>query len=122
MERHDHGSADGRLQPDHPHVILKAEQHWVCPNCPATAVTEGQTNRFHRCTGLRLILAPMVLEGTVCRVRAVDPEDYVGSGDVRCDGEGRPVSAVVTERPDGSNDCVAFAAPARMLMTGIEQR
>lgn len=109
------------MQPDHPHVILEAEQHWVCPNCPATAVTEGQTNRFHRCTGLKLLIAPMVLEGTRCRVRAVEREDYVGREDVRCDAEGRPVAAVVTERPDGSNDCVAFASTAHLRMTSMEQ-
>lgn len=122
MERDDHGAADGCVRSDHPHVILNAEQHWVCPNCPATAVTEGQTNRFHRCTGLKLLLAPMVLEGTVCRVRAVEREDYVGDEVVRCDAEGRPVAAVVTERPDGSNDCAAFAPVARLRAAGIDAR
>lgn len=55
----------------------------------------------------------MVLEGTDCRVRAVEREDYIGGALVQYDGEGRPVSAVVTERPDGSNDVQVFAPTAK---------
>jgi hypothetical protein len=122
VEHHDHGSADSGVQPDHPYVILHAEQRWVCPNCPATAVTEGQTNRFHRCTGLRLLLAPMVLEGTRCKVVAREREDYVGRETVQCDGEGRPVAAIMTVRDDGE-DCTVLAPAARMRMVsdGVER-
>jgi hypothetical protein len=55
----------------------------------------------------------MVLEGTRVSVRAVVREDYVGSEDVRYDGEGRPVMAVVTERDDGMDRAV-FAPTARV--------
>lgn len=94
-------------------MILTGEQHWVCPNCPATAVTEGADNRFHPCAGLAGLLAPMVLDGVRCMVRAVLREDYVGGEDVRTDGEGRPVMAVTTTRDDGQ-DCVVYAPTARL--------
>lgn len=92
-------------------MILSGEQHWVCPNCPATAVTEGADNRYHSCPGLAGLLAPMVLEGVRCRVRAVLREDYIGGEAVRLDGEGRPVMAVVTTRDDGE-DRTVFAPTA----------
>ncbi|WP_030248089.1 hypothetical protein [Streptomyces sp. NRRL S-455] len=94
-------------------MILTGEQHWVCPNCPATAVTAGADNRFHPCPGLAGLLAPMVLEGVRARVRAVLREDYVSGEDVRYDGDGRPVTSVVTERDDGQ-DCAVFAPTARV--------
>jgi hypothetical protein len=94
-------------------VILDARQHWVCPNCTATAVTVGADNRFHTCPGLAGILAPMVLDGVRCEVRAVVREDYVGGEDVRYDGTGRPVMAVVTTRDDGQ-DRVVYAPSARV--------
>lgn len=93
-------------------MILTPEKRWFCPNCPATAVTAGADNRFHPCPGLAGLLAPMVLEGTRVSVRAVLREDYVGREDVRYDGEGRPVAAVVTEREDGMDRAV-FAPTAR---------
>lgn len=90
---------------------LDGEQRWSCPNCPATAVTRNEPNRFHNCPGLKGFIAPLVLDGTRCKVEAVEREDYVGSEDVRLDGEGRPIMSVVTTRNDGQ-DCVAFAATA----------
>ena len=114
MGRHHHGSADAGGQPVHPDVILSGEQHWVCPNCPATAVTAGADNRFHPCPGLAGLLAPMVLDGVRCRIRAVVREDYVGREDVRRDGNGRPVMSVVVERDTGQ-DCVVFAPSARVM-------
>lgn len=91
---------------------LAAERHWSCPNCTITDFTRGNVqNRFHACPGLKGLTAPLVLDGTDCKVEAVEREDYVGSEDVRRDGEGRPVMSVVTIREDGQ-DCVAFAATA----------
>lgn len=89
-------------------MILTAEQHWVCPNCTATAVTVGRPNRFHNCPGLLGFLAPMVLEGVRCKVVAETREDYVGREDVRLDAAGRPVMAVRTVREDGE-DLAVFA-------------
>jgi hypothetical protein len=94
-------------------LILDGEQRWTCPNCTATARTRGQDNRFHACPGLAGLLAPMVPDGVRARVRAVVREDYVGGEDVRCDGEGRPVAAVVTTREDGE-DCTVFAPAAHV--------
>lgn len=95
-------------------MILEGEQHWGCPNCPATAVTVGQPNRLHNCPGLRGLIAPLILDGVRCRVRAVEREDYVGREDVRRDGDGRPMAAVLTERADGSNDVMVFPSTVHM--------
>lgn len=92
-------------------MIIDAEQHWVCPNCPATAVTTGQPNRFHHCPGLRGLLAPLVLEGVRCKVVAEERQDYVGREDVRYDADGRAVMAVRTVRDDGE-DLAVFAPTA----------
>lgn len=97
-------------------MILKAEQYWVCPNCPVTAVTVGAPNRFHVCSGLRGMLAPLVLEGTRCRVVAEVREDYVGREDVRYDSSGRPIMAVRTVREDGED--LAVFAPTAYIRLG----
>lgn len=90
-------------------VILNGEQRWSCPNCSHRDMTFGLDNRFHECRGLAGLLAPMVRDGIVARVRAVPREDYVRGEDVRHDGNGRPVLAVETEREDGVD--VAVYAP-----------
>lgn len=94
-------------------MILNAEQHWVCPNCDHAEVTAGADNRFHSCPGLTGLLAPMVLDGVRCGVRAVVREDYVADEDVRYDGDGRPVMSVVVDRDEGQ-DCVVYAPAARV--------
>lgn len=94
-------------------ILLDSRQIWVCPNCPARAVTKGQPNRFHSCPAMHGLTAPMVLEGTDCQVVAVEREDYVGTEDVRFDGAGRPVMAIRTEYGDGRNDTMVFAPTAR---------
>lgn len=94
-------------------VMLQAEQHWVCPNCPASARTVGQPNRFHDCPALAGLTAPLVLRGVDCRVIAVEREDFVGREEVRRDGNGRPVMAVRTEYADGHNDTVVYAPTAK---------
>jgi hypothetical protein len=94
-------------------LLRLPDQDWECPNCPATDRTTGQTNRWHQCAGLAGILAPLVPAGSGARVFAVEREDYVGDEIVQVDGNGRPVMAVVTERPDGSNDVVVNAPTAR---------
>lgn len=115
MEHHHDRPAGAGRQPDHPDVtlVLDGEQRWTCPACTDTAVTYGSADRFHPCRGLAGLLAPMVLEGVRAHVRAVLREDYVGREDVRRDGDGRPVMAVVTERDDG-RDCAVFAPTARV--------
>lgn len=92
-------------------VDLTPERHWVCPNCPTTAVTRlaQPHSQFHTCPGLRGLTAPLVPEGMDCKVEAVERGDYVGKELVTADGEGRPVMSVVTTRADGSNDCAVMA-------------
>lgn len=88
---------------------------WICSNgCGVVDVTPaGVPNRFHNCRAMAGLLAPLVPEGSGARVLAVEREDYVGKEDVRTDDNGRPVMAVRTERPDGSNDVIMFAPTAR---------
>lgn len=93
--------------------ILDAERRWSCPNCTATAVTRGEGTRFHPCAGLAGLLAPMVLDGVRCEVRAVLREDYVSGEDVRLDDNGRPVMAVTVTRDDGQ-DRVVYAPAAHV--------
>lgn len=95
-------------------MIINAEQHWVCPNCPASAVTVGQPNRFHDCAALGGFTTPMVLEGVDCKVVALEREDYLSGEDVRW-ANGRPVSSVRVERADGSNDCFVYAPTAKAV-------
>jgi len=90
-------------------VLLRPEQHWSCPNCPTTDVThEAQPHtRFHACRGLRGLTAPLVADGTRCKVEAETAEDYEGDSRIlQYDAAGRAVSAVVTTRDDGNDRAV----------------
>lgn len=90
--------------------ILSTEQHWECPNCELKQVTHDVEphTRFHACRGLKGLTAPMVPEGTKCKVEAVEREDYVGKEELTYDGDGRPVMRVETTRDEG-NDVAVFA-------------
>lgn len=98
------------------HLLSPPPTRWVCSNgCGVFDVTPaGLPNRFHTCRVLGGITAPLVAEGSLVRVRAVEREDYVGKEIVQYDGFGRPIMAVVTDRPDGSNDIAVMAPTARM--------
>ena len=48
------------------------------------------------------------------RLRPRSLEDYVGQEIVQYDANGRPIGAVVTDRPDGSNDVAVLAPTAAM--------
>lgn len=100
-------------------ALLVPEQHWECPNCTLTQVTHESAPhiRYHACTGLRGLTAPMVPAGTRCKVEAVDRQDYVYGDIVTCDGDGRPVMAVVTTRDDGQ-DCAVMAPLAIASVRG----
>jgi hypothetical protein len=90
--------------------VVARETHWVCPNCTLTDVTNDPRphSRFHACSGLRGISAPMVEDGIRCKVEANERDDYVGDEIVTRDAEGRPVMNVITTRDDGT-DCAVFA-------------
>jgi hypothetical protein len=98
--------------------LLYAERHWVCPNCDLTAVTRRADahTEFHNCSGLAFLWSPMIEHGIKAKVHAVERGDYVGSEDVRHDGNGRPIMSVITTRDDGQ-DCVAYAATAHGRMS-----
>jgi hypothetical protein len=104
-----------------PATLLRPEHHWVCPNCTLTQVTyetEPHT-RFHGCAGLGGLTAPMVPDGVRCKVEAVVREDYTDEGRSQLctyDGDGRPISAVVTTREDGND--VAALAPCALGRVG----
>jgi hypothetical protein len=89
-------------------MMLKPVHRWSCPNCKVTSITHEAVphTRFHTCPGLRGLTAPMVREGDRVQVRAVEREDYIG------DSNAGRVMAVVTDRPDGSNDTAVFAPTA----------
>lgn len=125
MEHHDHGSARLRHRPDGEPLIMSAvvlnpgPRQWGCSHCPVTAVTPWDTpNRYHHCSGLAGITAPMILAGSGAVTRAVVREDYVGAEIVQYDDYGRPIGAVVTDRPDGSND-VAVLAPTAAVRVAM---
>jgi hypothetical protein len=89
-------------------MMLKPVHRWSCPNCKTTSIShEGvPKQRWHTCPGLSGLQAPMILEGVRAQVRAVEREDYIG------DSNAGRVMAVVTDRPDGSNDTAVFAPTA----------
>lgn len=93
-------------------ILQPPAQLWECPNCSVTDRTTGQPNRFHHCSGLAGLLAPMIPAGSGAVVVANEREDYLGREDVPTDADGRPIMSVTTLRPDGSSDVVAFAPTA----------
>lgn len=95
--------------------ILATPTVFVCPNCPARVQLDRIPDEpvLHPCAGLAGFLAPMVAEGTDCKVESNEREDYIAGEDVRLDGAGRPVMNVTTTYADGHTDCVVFAPSAR---------
>ena len=95
-------------------VLVTPQRLWVCPNCKVTDVTHEARphTRFHTCSGLKGISAPLIEAGIKVKVSAVERQDYVSGDRIQTDSEGRPIMAVVTEREDGSNDVAVFAPAA----------
>lgn len=91
---------------------------WICSNgCGVVDLTPaGLPNRFHTCRALGGISAPLVPDGSDVRVRAVEREDYIGQEIVQLDANGRPIMAVITDRPDGSYDTAVMAPTASMFV------
>lgn len=57
------------------------------------------------------LVAPLYPEGMRVSVVAQERDDYVGTEDVRLDGNGRPVMSIVATRDDGT-DAIVFAPTA----------
>ena len=95
-------------------AILQAEHRWSCPNCMTTDVTHEvhPHSRMHRCRGLGGLTVPMVPDGTVCKVEAIERADYIGKELVQLDAYNRPIMSVVTTRDNGQ-DCTVYAPTAK---------
>jgi hypothetical protein len=98
--------------------LLVRHQDWRCPNCNARDhTTEPRPHtRFHACPGLGGLTAPMLPAGMDAKVEAVPWGDMLHGELAQRDDQGRPVSAVVTTRADGSNDTAVLAPSARFSL------
>jgi hypothetical protein len=67
---------------------------------------------MHDCPKLHGLVAPLVLEGTDCKVIAVERGDYLRDEEQRTGDDGRPYMAVETWHADGRNDAAVFAPVA----------
>lgn len=88
---------------------------WHCPECGKTERTPllgPRATRMHVCPKLHGLTAPMLRAGIKARIFTREREDYVGSERVQLDDRRRPVMSIVTERADGSNDCIVLAPTA----------
>ena len=95
-------------------ALISGHIDWCCPNCETRVTTPLLIpNRFHTCPGLHHLLAPMVREGTDCKITALEREDYLNGEIQRTGDDGKPYGAVVTERADGSSDWAAYAPLAQ---------
>ena len=96
-------------------VLLGRPVVFVCPNCSERLGLNSVPEKpiLHPCRGLAGMLAPMVVEGTDCKVESNERDDYVGAELVQTDGHGRPVMNVTTTYADGRTDCVVFAPTAK---------
>jgi len=96
-----------------PVPLIGAVHDWYCPNCGKTDVTREVRPhvRFHTCSKLHGLTAPMLPAGTKAKVEAVERQDYVGRELVQTDESGRPVQSVVTTRDEGQ-DAIVFAPTA----------
>lgn len=99
--------------------LLNPQRIWECPSCGYTHVARavGVQSKLHQCPRQKGLVVPLVdvtdRPAVKSRHVPVVREDYVGAEvGVRFDADGRAVSAVRTERSDGSNDCVVFAPTA----------
>ena len=100
-------------------VLLDPWQDWECPNCPVTDRTRPLppgASRFHTCSGLHMLTAPLVRAGASCKVEALEREDYL-NGDTQATGDDRrPYMAVRVTRDDGEDLAVnAGLATARLM-------
>jgi hypothetical protein len=93
-------------------------KHWMCNACGGTYETrEARPHTpMHSCAALHGCSLPFIEVDSGARVRLVEREDYVGDAIAHV-VDGRPVMSVVVDRPDGSNDCYAFADTAQVHLS-----
>lgn len=96
--------------------LLDTWTDWHCPNgCSVTERTRPlppHASRFHTCSALHCLTAPLVRDGTDCKVIAVERGDYLRDEEQRTGDDGRPYMAVETFHADGHNDLAVFAPVA----------
>lgn len=102
-------------------VLLDTQVIWVCAACDARTMTETLPAKpiLHPCKGMRLLLTPMIREGTVAKAETTEREDYVGTELVQTDAEGRPVMNVRITRDEGE-DLVVFAPTAQVTREELD--
>ena len=88
-------------------------EDWYCPNgCYAAdrhAPLPPGATRYHPCSRLHGLNAPLERAGTDCKVEAVEREDYLGEETQAMGDDGRAYMAIRTVHADGS---VALAVNA----------
>ena len=97
-------------------LLQPPETYWKCPSCglidkATVAINQAQ---MHPCPALRGMSVPLEQipdpdARTLSRHRAVMAEDYVGDED--------PLTAIATDRPDGSNDINVYPHAAKAVVT-----
>ena len=102
--------------------IMIAERWWECPTChfQHKTIRGGIITPMHRCPqmgGLEVPLVQVLHNGGIrpgdVHHRLVERQDYVGDErGVLYDAKGRAITAVHTERRDGSHDTHVFAPHA----------
>jgi hypothetical protein len=102
-----------------PHVpLLVTYESWYCPNCTVTdqcAPLPPGASRFHTCSGLHMLTAPLVRAGVRCKVTAEEREEYLNGAVQNTGDDGVPYMAVRTTRDDGVDLAVnAELAQGRM--------
>src|ERR1039458_1204129 len=89
--------------------LLYTYQDWYCPNCGLTDRTPPLApgaSRFHTCSKLHMLTAPLVRAGTSCKVEAEVRADYLGDEIQATGDDGKPYMAVRTTRDDGEDVAV----------------
>lgn len=83
--------------------LLDPWQAWECPNCDVTDRTRPLppgSSRYHTCSGLHMLTAPLVRAGVKAKVEAAVRDDYL-NGDQQATGDdGRPYMNVRTTYDD----------------------
>jgi len=97
-------------------IMLDAWQDWHCPNrCGVTERTRPlppNASRMHTCSRLHSLTAPLVRDGTDCKVVANERGDYLRDEEQRTGDDGRPYMSVETVYADGRNDAYVFPGVA----------
>jgi hypothetical protein len=92
-------------------------EEWHCPNgCGAfdrqPALPPG-ASRFHPCSRLHGLNAPLVRAGTDCKVEAIERGDYLNGETQAMGDDGKAYMAVTTVHSDGHTDLAVNAGLAQ---------